>query len=59
MVSWEEFMKRARIILMIGVVIACGSAAVAETVGTHKIYLPRDIKWGPAPPSLPDRGLSA
>jgi len=30
MVSWEEFMKRARIILMIGVVIACGSAAVAE-----------------------------
>ena len=46
-------MKRARVILMIGVIIACGSAAVAETVGTHKVYLPRDIKWGPAPPSLP------
>ena len=41
-------MKRARVILMIGVVIACGSAAVAETVGTHKVYLPADIKWGPA-----------
>ena len=53
MVSWEEFMKRARVILMIGVVLACGSAAVAETVGTHKVYLPPDIKWGPAPPSLP------
>ena len=46
-------MKRSCVILMIGVVIACGSAAVAETVGTHKVYLPRDIKWGPAPPSLP------
>ena len=41
-------MKRARVILMIGVVLACGSAAVAETVGTHKVYLPGDIKWGPA-----------
>ena len=46
-------MKRARVILMIGVVLACGSAAVAETVGTHKVYLPGDIKWGPAPSSLP------
>ena len=43
-------MKRARVILMIGVVIACGSAAVAETVGTHKVYLPGDIKWGRRPP---------
>ncbi len=46
-------MKRSCVILMIGVVIACGSAAVAETVGTHKVFLPQDIKWGPAPPSLP------
>ena len=46
-------MKRARVILMIGVVLACGSAAVAETVGTHKVYLPQDIKWGPAPSALP------
>ena len=46
-------MKRAHVILMIGVVLACGSAAVAETIGTHKVYLPGDIKWGPTPASLP------
>jgi quercetin dioxygenase-like cupin family protein len=46
-------MKRSFVILMIGVAAACGSAAVAETIDTHKVFLPQDIKWGPTPPSLP------
>lgn len=46
-------MKRRFVVLMTGVVIACGSAALAEMIGTHKVFLPQDIKWGPMPPSLP------
>ena len=43
-------MKRKLAILITGVGIACGSAALAETVGTHKVFLPQDIKWGSMPP---------
>ena len=45
-------MKRKLLVLVTGVAIACGSAAVAEMIGTHKVFLPQDIKWGPTPPSL-------
>lgn len=37
-------MKRKLAVLITGVGIACGSAAVAETVGTHKAFLPQDFK---------------
>jgi quercetin dioxygenase-like cupin family protein len=30
-----------------------GSASVAETIDTHKTFLPHKIKWGPAPSGLP------
>jgi len=30
---------------------ACG--AVGQETGEHKVISPQDIKWGPAPPSLP------
>jgi quercetin dioxygenase-like cupin family protein len=46
-------MKRSFVVLMIGAAVACGSAALAETIGAHKVFLPQDIKWGPTPPSLP------
>ena len=46
-------MNRKLAVLITGVGIACGSAAVAETVGTHKVFLPQDIKWGSMPPYLP------
>jgi quercetin dioxygenase-like cupin family protein len=45
-------MKRTFVVL-VTIVIACGSAALAEMIGTHKVFLPQDIKWGPTPPSLP------
>jgi quercetin dioxygenase-like cupin family protein len=45
--------KRKLTVLMTGVAIACGSAAVAEMPGTHKVFLPQDIKWGSTPPSMP------
>lgn len=46
-------MKRKLAVLMTGVAIACGSAALAEAVDTHKVFLPKDIKWESLPPSLP------
>jgi quercetin dioxygenase-like cupin family protein len=46
-------MKRTFLALMAGVAFACGAAATAETVGTHKSFLPQDVKWGPGPASLP------
>ena len=46
-------MKRTLFALIAGVAIAFGSAAVAEMIDTHKVFLPQDIKWGPVPPSLP------
>lgn len=46
-------MKRKFAILIAGACIAVGSAAMAEMIGTHKVFLPQDIKWGSTPPSLP------
>ncbi len=45
-------MKPKLAVLLVGVVIACTSAAAAES-DTHRIFLPEDIKWAPAPASLP------
>jgi quercetin dioxygenase-like cupin family protein len=41
--------------LLIGIVVLAGaaSAATAQTADVHKIVSPQDIKWGPAPASLP------
>lgn len=44
---------RHTVIFLTGAAIALGSAALAETIGTHKVFLPQDINWGPAPASLP------
>lgn len=30
-----------------------GAAAFADVVGTHKVFLPRDIPWAPAPAAFP------
>jgi quercetin dioxygenase-like cupin family protein len=46
-------MKRSSVALIAGAALACTSAVVAETVGTHKTFLPEDIKWEAGPPSLP------
>jgi quercetin dioxygenase-like cupin family protein len=46
-------MKRKLAVLITSVVIACGSAAMAEMIDSHKVFLPHDIKWVAAPPSLP------
>ncbi len=46
-------MKRKLVVFIIGVAMACGSAALAEMIGAHKVFLPQDIKWGSTPPSLP------
>ncbi len=37
----------------IATVIAFGSKAQPETQGAHRVVLPQDIKWVPAPASLP------
>jgi quercetin dioxygenase-like cupin family protein len=41
--------------LRIGIVVlaSAASAATAQTADAHKIVSPQDIKWGPAPASLP------
>jgi Cupin domain. len=48
-------MKIALKIMMIGVVAVAGavSTAAAQTTDAHTIVSPSDIKWGPAPASLP------
>ena len=46
-------MNRTLFALIAGVAIAFGSAAVAEMIDTHKVFLPQDIKWGAVPPTLP------
>jgi quercetin dioxygenase-like cupin family protein len=52
-------MKRKVAVLITGVAIACGSTALAEMIDSHKVFLPQDIKWGAAPPSLPAGAESA
>ncbi len=41
--------------LVIGVIglAAAASTASAQTMDQHKLIPPQDIKWGPAPPSVP------
>jgi quercetin dioxygenase-like cupin family protein len=41
--------------LLIGIFVlaSAASAATGQTADTHKIVLPQEIKWGPAPASLP------
>ncbi|MGJ0392648.1 MAG: cupin domain-containing protein [Methylocystis sp.] len=46
-------MKREVAIIVTGVAMVFGSMALAETAGAHRVVLPQDIKWGPAPASLP------
>ena len=42
----------------IGLAALAGSAVSQET-GEHKLISPEDIKWGPAPPSLPPGAQAA
>jgi hypothetical protein len=42
----------------IGLASLAGSAIGQET-GEHKVISPQDIKWGPAPPSVPPGAQSA
>ena len=42
----------------IGLAALAGSAVGQET-GEHKLISPQDIKWGPAPPSLPPGAQAA
>ena len=48
-------MKKLSQSLLIGIVVlaSAASAATAQTADAHKIVSPQDIKWGPAPASLP------
>ena len=41
--------------LLIGIVVLASAASVAtaQTADTHKIVAPQEVKWGPAPASLP------
>jgi quercetin dioxygenase-like cupin family protein len=41
--------------LLIGIVVLASAASVAtaQTADTHKIVSPQEVKWGPAPASLP------
>ena len=41
--------------LLIGIVVlaSAASAATAQTADAHKIVSPQEVKWGPAPASLP------
>ena len=49
-------MKQKLAVVIIGVAIACGSTALAEMIGTHKVFLPQDIKWGSDAPFATGRG---
>ncbi|PWB83659.1 MAG: hypothetical protein C3F11_05465 [Methylocystaceae bacterium] len=47
-------MKRGYIGMAVGVVaLASGAGAFADAIGTHKVFLPKDIQWQAAPASLP------
>jgi hypothetical protein len=47
--------------LVIGVVglAAAASTAAAQTTDAHKVLTPQEIKWGPAPPSIPPGAQAA
>jgi len=48
-------MKVASLILAGGVIALTGSlsTALAQTADEHKVVTPQELKWGPAPPSVP------
>jgi len=46
-------MKRTLLALTSALAISSGAAAMAEEIDTHKVFLPKDIKWASGPPSLP------
>ena len=52
-------MKRTLMSLATGVVMVCGWASLAETIDTHKTFLPQEIKWGAGPAGLPAGAESA
>lgn len=53
-------MKRTFVFLVAGVLAVVGAGvALAETSGEHKVFLPQDIEWGPAPAALPSGAESA
>ena len=53
-------MKRTLVaIMMTSAAIAGLSAALAETIYTHEVFRPQDIKWGPGPAALPPGAQSA
>lgn len=52
-------MKRTLVGLITGIALVCGSAALGETLDTHKIFQPQDLKWSPGPAALPAGAESA
>lgn len=52
-------MKRMSFVVIAGAAIACAAVASAETVDTHKVFRPQEIKWGAAPPALPGGAQAA
>jgi quercetin dioxygenase-like cupin family protein len=43
----------------VGFAMALSGSAVAQHSGEHKLIAPQDIKWGPAPPSVPPGAQAA
>jgi hypothetical protein len=52
-------MKRMFLCLIAGFVAVGGIAALGEVIETHKVFLPRNIKWTKAPSALPNGAESA
>src|SRR5215207_4854200 len=52
--SWSSVMKIASV-LVSGAVVLTGVVSLASAQGTdgHKMLSPQEIKWAPAPPSIP------
>jgi quercetin dioxygenase-like cupin family protein len=56
----SRVVPRATVILAAAVVaVTLGTPASAQTMDTHKIISPQDIKWGPAPASIPPGAQAA
>jgi quercetin dioxygenase-like cupin family protein len=43
----------------VGLAMALSGSAIAQHSGEHKLIAPQDIKWGPAPPSVPPGAQAA
>lgn len=46
-------MKTLLTVVASAVLFAVGAAAAAQEHGRHAMFTPGEVKWGPAPPSLP------